>query len=306
MNVPEIRFGGYQGPASVHTRAAQEFGKVLTGELGDAVSFSLRENVVADGHQAADLLTMVDSGELSLCYFSTSYLAERVPEIALLDLPFAINDRASAYRVLDGPLGNLLADKIRENTNYKLLGFWDNGFRHFSNQSHAIHTPDDCKGVRIRTLFSEMHAKVFSLMGFEPVALDVKDLLAGVEDGTVGAQENPLTNTYNFNIHKHHRYITLSGHSFGVAALLCHAPSFEQWTLNIQKAVTNAAIAATHKQRQLAAAEDDEILAKFKPDENEIIRLTDTERALFLATVSPLIEEQRTRFGTETLAHLGL
>ena len=306
MSNTEIRFGGYQGPASVHTRAAQAFGNVLQDKLGDAVSFSLQENIVADGHQAADLLTMVDSGELSLCYFSTSYLAERVPEIALLDLPFVINDRPSAYRMLDGPLGTLLAEKIREKTNYRLLGFWDNGFRHFSNKSHAIHTPKDCNNVRIRTLFSDMHAKVFSLMGFEPVALDVKDLLSGVEDGTVGAQENPLTNTYNFNIHKHHRYITLSGHFFGVAALLCHNPSFEAWSPEIQKAITQAASAATQKQRELATAEDDEILAKFNSNETEIVRLTDAERALFIDAVSPLIEEQRAQFGSEALVHLGL
>jgi len=303
---PTIKFGGYQGPASVHTRAAHVFGDVIESELSNAVAFSLQENIVADGHQAADLLPMVDRGDLSLCYFSTSYLAARVPEIALLDLPFVINDRASAYPLLDGPLGQMLAEKIQENTNYKLLGFWDNGFRHFSNKSHAIHTPADCKNVRIRTLFSEMHAKVFSLMGFDPIALDVKDLLAGVQDGTVGAQENPLTNTYNFDIHKHHRYITLSGHFFGVAALLCHRPSFEQWSEDIQNAVIKAAMAATQKQRALATAEDDEILAKFNADENEIISLSDEERALFLDAVSPLIEEQRQKFGPEALALLGL
>ena len=303
---PEIRFGGYQGPASVHTRAARKFGTIIKNELGDAILFSLQENIVADGHQAADLLTMVDTGDLSLCYFSTSYLADRVPEVELLDLPFVINDRRSAYQLLDGPFGTLLAEKIQANSNYRLLGFWDNGFRHFSNQSHGIHTPDDCKGVRIRTMFSDMHVKVFSLMGFEPVALDVKDLLAGVKDGAVGAQENPLTNTYNFDIHKHHRYITLSGHFFGVAALLCHNPSFEQWSEDIQHAVLTAATAATQEQRTLATAEDDAILKKFNSDENEIIGLSEAERTLFLDAVSPLIEEQRIRFGAGTLALLGL
>ena len=143
-------------------------------------------------------------------------------------------------------------------------------------------------------------------MGFEPVALDVKDLLSGVEDGIVGAQENPLTNTYNFNIHKHHRYITLSGHFFGVAALLCHNPSFEQWSPEIQDAVTTASLAATQKQRELATAEDDEILAKFDAKETEIVHLTDAERALFIDAVSPLVEEQRAQFGSEALAYLGL
>ena len=65
-------------------------------------------------------------------------------------------------------------------------------------------------------------------------------------------------------------------------------------------------MAATQNQRALATAEDDEILAKFNADENEIISLSDEERALFLDAVSPLIEEQRQKFGPEALALLGL
>ena len=71
--------------------------------------------------------------------------------------------------------------------------------------------------------------------GFVPVRLDVKELRGAVENGTVDAQENPLTNTYNFDIHKHHRYITLSGHFFGVATLLCHNPTFQAWPVDASK-----------------------------------------------------------------------
>jgi TRAP-type C4-dicarboxylate transport system substrate-binding protein len=98
----------------------------------------------------------------------------------------------------------------------------------------------------------------------------------------------------------------MSGHFLVVAALLCHRPSFEQWSEEIQNTVIKAASAATQEQRALATAEDDEILAKFNPDENEIISLSDADRALFLEVVSPLIVEQRKKFGHETLALLGL
>ena len=111
-------------------------------------------------------------------------------------------------------LGYLLA----ESTGYRLLGFWDNGFRHLSTSQRPIAEPGDCAGMTIRTLFSDLHQKVFAALGFEPVALDVKDLLEGVRSGRIVAQENPLTNTYNFEIFRHHRYITLSAHFFGAAA----------------------------------------------------------------------------------------
>lgn len=299
-----IRFAGYQPPTSVHSRAAEVFGHALATRLGAAVHFAFDGNIVAAGHQAADLLTMVESGALTMCYFSASYLAARVPEFALLDVPFLINDRARAYAVLDGPLGALLANKLDATTGLRVLGLWDNGFRHFSNAVRPIRTPADCQGLRLRTLFSAMHRRVFRVLGFEPVALDVKDLLAAVPAGIIDAQENPLTTIYHFGIHTHHRYITLSGHFFGAAVLLCHQASYTAWPAEVQQAVMEAATAATAAQRRFAAAEDAEVLAQLSPAQNEIVRLTEAERALFIEAVAPLVAEQRQAFGEQLVGYL--
>jgi TRAP-type transport system periplasmic protein len=197
-----IRFGGYQPPASVHNKAADVLGRALMARLGKAVQFNLDGNIVVSGHQAADLLTMIESGVMTMGYFSASYLAAHVPEFALLDLPFTINDRQAAYRILDGPLGQLLADKLSASTGFRLLGWWDNGFRHLTNAIRPIRTPMDCMGLRIRTLYSDVHQRVFKLLGFVPVALDVKELIVAVQSGAIDAQENQLTNIYNFGIHR--------------------------------------------------------------------------------------------------------
>ncbi len=304
MSPVHIRFGGYQPPASVHSRAVHVFGEALARRLGDRLRFDLDGDIVAAGHKAADLLTMVEGGALTMCYFSTSYLAARVPEFGLLDLPFTINDRDHAYRVLDGPLGRRLADRLRAATGYRLLGLWDNGFRHLSNAVRPIRTPADCAGLRIRTLFSELHGRVFALLGFEPVALDVKDLVAAVRSGAIDAQDNPLTNIYNFGIHEHHRHITLSRHFFGAAALLCHDASHASWPGAVRRAVAQAAAEATVAQRRFAAAEDDEVLAKLAGPRNDVIRLSDGERARFAAAVAPLVDEQRRAFGSELFGYL--
>ena len=173
----DIRFGGYQPPTSVHNKAAEVFGKALAARLGDALTFHLEGNIIASGHQAVDLLRLVESGDLTMCYFSASYLAERIPAFALLDLPFTLHDRATAYAVLDGPLGQHLAEQLAAHTGFRLLGWWDNGFRHLSNRVRPIRRPADCQGLRLRTLMSELHQEVFRRLGFEPLALDVKDLL---------------------------------------------------------------------------------------------------------------------------------
>jgi TRAP-type transport system periplasmic protein len=247
---------------------------------------------------------MVETGAISMCYFSASYLAARIAEFALLDLPFMITDRHKAYAVVDGGLGELLAEKLQATTGFRLLRYWDNGFRHLTNAVRPIRRPQDCVGLHIRILSSDVHRRVFALLGFEPVVLDVKDLVAGVRSGAIQAQENPLTNTYNFGIHRYHRYITLSGHFFGATLLLCHQRSYAAWPSEIRQAVEEAASEATVAQRQLAAAEDGDVLAKLHSEQNNVIRLIDAERAPFVEAVAPVLETQRRVFGNHLFAYL--
>ncbi len=299
-----MRFGGYQGPASVHSRALAVLKDEIAARLGEAVRIEIDGDVVAAGRKAADLLTMVESGALTLCYFSTSYLGARVPEFAVLDLPFVVRDRTKAYVALDGALGALLAERLASGSDYRILGFWDNGFRHVSNRVGPIRRPRDCRGLRIRTLSSELHVRTFRMLGFEPVTLDVKDLVPAVRSGEVDAQDNPLTNIRNFGILDHHRWVTLTGHFLGFAALLCHAPSYQSWRPDVRVAVDAAVATATRAQREFAAAEDAAVLAEIDPARNEIIHLSDDERAAFAAAVAPLVDEWRERVGADLIGYL--
>lgn len=80
MKPVHLHFGGHQSSTSVHIKAAAVLGKALATRRGDAVQFNLDGNIIASRHLAADLLPMVESGALTMCYFSASYLAARVPE----------------------------------------------------------------------------------------------------------------------------------------------------------------------------------------------------------------------------------
>jgi TRAP-type transport system periplasmic protein len=304
MEPGSIRFGGYQPPASVHSRGAAALGRALAVRRGDRVRFELDGDIVATGRPAVELLRLVERGELTMCYFATSYLAHRVPELAVLDLPFALDRREWAYALLDGALGALLAERVEAATGYRVLGYWDNGFRHLTNRVRPLRTPADCRGLRIRTLASELHQAVFARLGFEPVALDVKDLLAAVRAGTIDAQDNSLTNVHMFEIHRQHRHLTLSGHFYGAAFLLCHAASYHGWPIEVRQAVEAAAREATAAQRALAAAEDGEALAKLERDGTAIVRLTEGDRAAFADAVAPVTAEWRDRLGVRLFDYL--
>lgn len=304
MNPIVMKFGGYQGPASIHNRSAARFGELLDEKLGHRIAFQLIGDVMALGRKSGDLPLMVESGELSFCYISTVRFTKPVPEFKLLELPFVVRDRPSICNALDGELGELLKRRMRETTAGRLLGLWDNGFRHLSNSVRPIRKPEDCRGLRIRTQMSEMHGEAFRALGFEPIPADIREFVDEIATGRFQAQDNPLTNIYNFGVHHHHRYITLSGHFFGASVFFCNESHHQSWPADVQAVVDTAAREATALQRRLAAAEDAEILGKLDPRENEVIHLTSAERAAFFDAVQPVLEKYRKEIDPKLFAYL--
>ncbi len=288
-----VRLGGYQGPNSVHTRAAAKFGELLEREVGARVSFELIGDVLALGRQSGDLPKMVEQAELSLCYISTVRFAPAIPELKVFELPYVVRNRERTQHALQGELGTNLKQRMLQSTPFRALGFWDNGFRHITNRVRPIRTPADCQGLRIRTQVSELHAETMQALGFVPIPVDVKEYVEQIATDRFQVQENPLTNTFNFNVHHYHRYITLSGHLFGTSALVASREQFDSWPLDVRNAVERAGNEATLFQHRLAAEEDDEILAKLDPAQNDVIRLTPAEHEAFVEAVTPVIERHR-------------
>jgi len=301
-----IKFGGYQEPASVHNRAAARFGELLEQRLGDQVGFELIGSILKLGRPSGDLVPMVERGELSFCYMSTVRFSRAAPELQLLELPFIVEDRGAAFRALDGEYGDIARERVHDRTACRLLGYWDNGFRHLSTRVRPIRAPEDCRGIRIRTQTSELHGEVFKALGFEPIASDVKEFVEQIAGERFQAQDNPLTNIYNFGVHHHHRYITLSAHFWGASALVCNAAHYRAWPRDVQAAVDAAAREATAFQRQLAAAEDEAILKMLDPARNDVIRLTDVERAAFMRAVEPVLAKYRRELDPTLFAYLGV
>jgi TRAP-type C4-dicarboxylate transport system substrate-binding protein len=292
-----LRIGGYQPEISVHTRSLRHFASALHGRLGAALHLEIVPDVTDQRLRAADLPTMVEAGELDACYFASSYLAGRVASLGLLDVPFPATDREEIYRKLDGNLGARLAADVAACTGCRVLGFWDNGFRHISNRLRPIRHPDDCRGMRLRTLDNALHREIFAALGFEPIFVDVKDLADAVARYAVDAQENPLTNLVNFGLYRTHRHVSLTSHFFGVALFLMNRGRLDALSSEIQLAVRAAAAEATQRQRELAAAEDARCLAVLGDDGVQVVAPEEIDLPAFSARVATIVERERKQLG---------
>jgi TRAP-type C4-dicarboxylate transport system substrate-binding protein len=299
-----IRVGGYQPPASIHNQAAARFGALLTAKLGDRIRFELIGSVLDLGRPSGDLPVMVESGELSFCYMSTVRFSAWVPELQLLELPFLVHDRDTAWAALDGALGELFVRRMHATTPFRVLGLWDNGFRHLTNRVRPIRRPEDCRGLRIRTQSSALHGEVFRALGFVPIAADIKRFVAEIAGDSFDAHDNPLTNIYTFGVHRHHPYITLSSHFFGASFLIGNERQYRSWPTEVRAVVDEAAREATALQRRLAASEDEDVLTRLDPRENDVIHLTAAEQAAFVDAVQPVLARHRARLDPKLFALL--
>ncbi|MBT6190296.1 MAG: TRAP transporter substrate-binding protein [Tateyamaria sp.] len=297
----ELKFGGYQGDKSVHTRGGRVLAEAVAEETDGAVTIAFDESIVARGHKAADLLSMTESGELDGCYFSSSYLAKRVPELGLFDQHFVVPDRRRAYALLDGALGNRLRDEVAKATGFEVLGYWDNGLRHITS-AVPIKSVADCTGLKLRTLANEDHQRVFRALGFDPHAIDVRDLPEAVTTRRVDAQENPLTNTLNFGIHETHRHILLTRHLLGVALVLFNAKRLAELEPAHRAGLQRAVDRATQAQRRFAEDDDDICSAELRAQGVELTELDDATRTAFAQATRPEVDITRASFSPELRA----
>ncbi|HVU43366.1 MAG TPA: TRAP transporter substrate-binding protein [Xanthobacteraceae bacterium] len=294
-----IRMGGYGPPTTSFSRALKLIGDTLSQQFPDRVSIKYVWNIMDFGYRAEEILWLVEDGVLTLGYQSSSYLTDRVPELGFVDLPFLFDRRDAARAAIDGGLGRFLAAKIEQRANYRILGWFENGFRQISNRLRPIHAPHDLKGMRIRVLPSEVQARTFELLGAVPVRCDLTEAIAGIKAGTLDAQENPFANTVTYGVHKFHRFHTVTNHFYISRPIFLHRPSFDSWPADLQEAMRKAIGRAVAFQRELAIEEDAQARAAILAEGCEITELTAAQHAQFRAAVAPLLDEAHGTYGSK-------
>src|SRR5882762_5707921 len=295
----QIRMGGY-GPATTGFSKSLKFiGDRLEARFGDRIAVKYVWNVMDFGYRAEDILWLVESGILTLGYQSSSYLTDRVPELSFVDLPFLFADNDKARGAMDGALGRRLVQATESKANFRILGWYENGFRHISNRVRTVRTPADLKGIAIRVLPSQIQKRTFELLGAKPMIMDLTDAIRMIKAGEIDAQENPLTNTVTYGVHKFHRFHTISNHFYISRPIFLHRPTFDGWPADLKEAMQRAVTESVAFQRALHVKEEEEAERAIKAEGCEIVTLDAAQHDAFAAAVRPITAEARKLFGDE-------
>jgi TRAP-type transport system periplasmic protein len=293
----QIRMGGYGPPSTGFSKALQFIGDKLQKRFGDQVDIKYVWNIMDLGFKAEDILWLVEHGLLTLGYQSSSYLTDRVPELGFVDLPFLFANNAQARGAMDGALGEFLVRKTEERVGYRILGWFENGFRHVSNKLRPIHLPADMKGMKIRVLPSEIQRRTFELLGAEAMRMDLTEAIAMIKAGMLDAKENPLANTVTYGVHNFHKFHTLTSHFYISRPVFLHRASFEAWPAELQQAMQEAVTESVTFQRKLAEEEHLQSRKAIEDAGCEIVELNEPEHAAFIDAVQPLLKDARGMYG---------
>ena len=255
----KLIIGGYQGSNSLHTKSIEYF----INDINSNFDIDFTMDITNKGEKASSLISKTQKEELHISYLLSSYFEKILPEIKILDLPYFFNNRSQAYELLKFDFFDYIDNKLKDK-NLKLLGFWDNGIRHISSKVRLIKSLSDCEEQIIRTTPSPLHIDIFKKLGFKPKPLDVRDFKLAIENDEIDAQENPLTNYWNFGVYKKQKFVTLTSHIFGFCLFVINYSYFDKLSDLQKEFVINKSNKVNEFQRQLAVLEDANLLKEMK------------------------------------------
>jgi tripartite ATP-independent transporter DctP family solute receptor len=165
---------------------------------------------------------------------------------------------------------------MREKTGVRALGIGENGFRNFTNKVRPIRSPDDMKGLKIRTMENPAHMAMVKAMGASPTPIAWGEVYMALQQGVVGGQENPVSVIEVSKFIEVQKCLTLDGHVYSILPILINDKFFMSLPPDIQKIIadTTKTIVAVQRGQNLKKVYDgvkslqDKGMEVYSPTEN--------------------------------------
>lgn len=205
-------------------KAALRFAELVNERTRGAIQIQVFPNGVLGNDPA--LISAVRGGLIEIAATGNPFFTGLAPKLNVLDLPYLFRDRRHAAAVLDGPIGEDLRNEL-EGSNLKALATLDIGWRNLTNSRRPVRTPEDIRGLKIRTTPNPAHIKAFQLLGAIATPLAFSELFTALEVGSVDGQENPVTLILSARFFEVQKHLTLTRHAFTTGPLVMNKEKFE-------------------------------------------------------------------------------
>jgi len=235
-----------------------------------------------------DLIEGLQLGTVEMCVISTAPLSGFTDAFLVFDLPFIFATNEQARATMDSEVGTEILNSVTEQG---LIGvcWFENGFRNVSNNVRPINTPEDLKGLKIRTMENQMHMACFSIMGADPTPMAMGEVFTACQQGTIDGQENPVPIIESNKLDEVQKYVSLTGHLFSPAPVFVGQTYYDGLPADVQDAIMAAGKEAVAYQREQIDAQNAsgaEIMA-----ERTGCQINEVDKAPFQAATAPIYDE---------------
>ena len=245
-------------------------------------------------------IELLQAGSIHVALIVPGFYEAFDPRFMVFGMPFLFKERGQTFRTLDGPLGEKVLNMMSEKK-IKGLVYWDHGYRQITNSKKAIRTPEDLRGLRIRTPLSPVIGSIFKTLGTTTTATAMGELYMALQQKMVDGQENPFNTIYRRKFYEVQKYITEWNYQFSPLFVGANLAFFQSLSPENQKIVIDAARETAPYQRNLSADEDESMKKDLVAKGMELTVLNREQLGVFQKAMEPVYKEFESQIGKELL-----
>lgn len=293
--VPEyvLTYADNQPDGYPTTQAALKFAQLVEERTDGKVIVQVQTG--GEFGSEEEILTQMKFGGVDFARVSLSSLADELPVLNLLQLPFLYEDAEHMWRVLDGDVGQELLDQVRQ-LDLVGLSWYDAGARSFYCRTRPIRSASDLQGLTIRVQDSSLMAEMIQLLGGEPVILPYSDVYYAFETGQIDAAENNWPAYQALNHCEVAPYFTVDQHTRVPEIQLASGRTWEKLPESYRQILRECAAESAQYQRQLWTGREEGARTAALDSGCVELHLSDEELEAFRTLVQPLYDEYGSRY----------
>jgi tripartite ATP-independent transporter DctP family solute receptor len=264
-----------QPPGYPTVAATENLGKKLSEATQGRLSIQMYPSMQLGGEK--ETIEQTQIGAIQVLRVSVGSMGPIVDDINVVNMPFLFKNTAHAEKMMDGPIGQELLDKITASPNANLVALcWmDSGARSLYNTKHPIKSIEDIKGLKFRVIGNPIFVDMMNALGGNGVAMGYDQVFSALQTGVIDGAENNVPSYVFSNHYTAAKYFTLTEHLVIPEMLVFSKRIWSTLSADDQNLIKKFAREAQLEERELWNQYEQKALEKAKAAGCQIVEISD-------------------------------
>ena len=279
-----IRLGHVGFPGSLFDISGQKFAQEVNQALKGKVEVRVFHSSQLGSDEQMIKGIRVGAPEMQIPSTVMSTVDQRY---GVFEMPYLIVSRAHIKKAAENPAVQKALFEPLPSRGIRVLGVWENGFRHITNNVRPIVRPEDLKGIKLRVPGGVWRVKMFQAYGANPSPMPFAEVYSALASGVMDGQENPFSQISSAKFHEVQKFLSLTGHVYTPAFLIVSEDFWKKLPKDQQDAISRIARETGDFARAEGERLDRELQSKLAPP----MKSNDPDKEAFIKASAGVYEE---------------